>query len=215
MTATNPPESVIARTAISLEYASLRHAGHCPMGMYVVPSTASLFLWDAVFFVHQGYYADAILKFNLTFPPNYPERPPTVQFVTDIFHPLISQDGTFSLFPRFRPWRPKEHHVFDVLHWVKAAFKRHALDQIQADDCSNKEAYRLYHESTQSFAALAVQSASLAQSESALFDTGHPSLGGKVSNEITFHKLSPDKLWRQRGKLGVGGWDDEKPSVSA
>jgi len=37
---------------------------------------------------------------------------------------------------------PKEHHVFDVLHWVKAAFKKHALDQIQADDCSNKEAYR-------------------------------------------------------------------------
>jgi ubiquitin-protein ligase len=52
-----------------------------------------------------GYYADAILKFNLTFPPNYPERPPAVQFVTDIFHPLISQDGTFSLSPRFRPWR--------------------------------------------------------------------------------------------------------------
>ena len=52
-----------------------------------------------------GYYADAILKFNLTFPPNYPERPPTVQFVTDIFHPLISQDGTFGLSPRFRPWR--------------------------------------------------------------------------------------------------------------
>jgi hypothetical protein len=54
MTATNPPESVIARTAISLEYASLRHAGHCPLGMYVVPSTASLFVWDAAFFVHQG-----------------------------------------------------------------------------------------------------------------------------------------------------------------
>jgi ubiquitin-protein ligase len=215
MTATNPPESVIARTAISLEYASLRHAGHCPLGMYVVPSTASLFVWDAAFFVHQGYYADAILKFNLTFPPNYPERPPAVQFVTDIFHPLISQDGTFSLSPRFRPWRPKEHHVFDVLHWVKAAFKKHALDQIKADDCSNKEAYRLYHESTQSFAALAVQSASLSQSESALFDTDHPSLVGKVFNEITFHKLSPDELRRQQGKLGVGGWDDKKPSVSA
>ena len=53
-----------------------------------------------------GYYADSILKFRLIFPPNYPERPPTVQFVTDVFHPLVSQqDGTFNLAPRFRPWR--------------------------------------------------------------------------------------------------------------
>lgn len=53
-----------------------------------------------------GYYTDSILKFRLTFPSNYPERPPVVQFLTDVFHPLISQqDGTFNLAPRFRPWR--------------------------------------------------------------------------------------------------------------
>jgi hypothetical protein len=38
--------------------------------------------------------------------------------------------------------RPKENHVFDVLHWVKTAFKKHALDQIKESDCLNKEAYR-------------------------------------------------------------------------
>lgn len=38
--------------------------------------------------------------------------------------------------------RPKEHHVFDVLHWVKAAFKKHALDEIKEADCLNKEAFR-------------------------------------------------------------------------
>jgi hypothetical protein len=38
--------------------------------------------------------------------------------------------------------RPKEHHVFDVLHWVKAAFKKHALDGIKDSDCLNKEAFR-------------------------------------------------------------------------
>jgi len=46
--------SVLARTAVSLEYASLRHTGHCPLGIYVVPSASNLLVWDAVFFVHQG-----------------------------------------------------------------------------------------------------------------------------------------------------------------
>lgn len=41
-------------------------------------------------------------------------------------------------------FRPKDHHVFDVLHWIKAAFKKHALDEIKEIDCLNKEAFRLY-----------------------------------------------------------------------
>jgi hypothetical protein len=46
--------SPVTRTAISLEYASLRHSQHCPLGIYVVPSAETLLVWDAVFFVHQG-----------------------------------------------------------------------------------------------------------------------------------------------------------------
>lgn len=38
--------------------------------------------------------------------------------------------------------RPKEHHVFDVLHFLKTAFKKHALDGIKESDCLNKEAFR-------------------------------------------------------------------------
>lgn len=119
--ATVPP---VTRTAVALEYASLRYQEHCPLGMYVVPTAESIMIWEAVLFVHQGmavsilralpaimclhagYYADSVLKFRLTFPTNYPERPPVVQFMTDVFHPLISQkSGVFNLAPRFRPWR--------------------------------------------------------------------------------------------------------------
>lgn len=46
--------SPVTRTAVSLEYASLRHSLHCPLGIYVVPSAESLLVWHAVFFVHQG-----------------------------------------------------------------------------------------------------------------------------------------------------------------
>jgi len=201
--------TALARTAVALEYASLRHAGHCPLGMYVMPSPDNLLVWDAVFFVHQGYYADSILKFRLTFPTNYPDRPPAVQFITDVFHPLISQqDGSFNLAPRFRPWRPKEHHIFDVLHWIKAAFKKHALDEIRDVDCFNKEAYRLYHDTTSSFAALATQSSVLSQSASALFDRDHPSMAGKGSHSIQFRELEPEQLQALRTRIGLKEWDD-------
>ncbi|KAJ8456617.1 hypothetical protein ONZ51_g12013 [Trametes cubensis] len=198
--------------------------------MYITPSPDNLMVWDAVFFVHQGYYTDSILKFRLIFPSNYPEQPPTVQFLTDVFHPLISQqDGTFNLAPRFRPWRPKEHHVFDVLHWVKAAFKKHALDDVKEADCFNKEAYRyephplisfpatavltqllrrLYHDTTSSFAALATQSSMLSQSASALFDKDHPSMAGKGSHSMQFKELKPDQLDALRKKLGLQDWED-------
>lgn len=180
--------------------------------MYVVPSPETLMVWDAVFFVHQGYYADAILKFRLTFPNNYPESPPTVQFVAEdvVFHPLVSHSGIFNLAPRFRPWRPKEHRVFDVLHWIKAAFKKHALDEIRESDCLNKEAYRLYHESTSSFASLATQSSLLSQSAPALFDRDHPSLKGQPRDAMPFRELAPDQLQLGRTKLGLKEWL-EKP----
>lgn len=115
-------DTIIARTAVSLEYASLRNSGHCPLGIYVVPTSTNILVWDAVFFIHRGeffaatlfptlsipfagYYADSILKFRLTFPNNYPESAPAVLFITDVFHPLISQTGSFNISPRFRPWR--------------------------------------------------------------------------------------------------------------
>ncbi|GBE79617.1 putative protein crossbronx [Sparassis crispa] len=202
------PSPALTRTAVALEYAALLHAGHCPLGMYVTPSPDNLLVWDAVFFVHQGYYTDSILKFRLTFPPTYPDRPPAVHFLTDVFHPLVSQQGgTFNLAPRFRPWRPKEHHVFDVLHWIKAAFKKHALDEVKEADCLNKEAYR-YHDTTSSFAALATQSSMLSQSASALFDRDHPSMAGKGTHSIQFRELKPEQLATLRARVGLKEWDD-------
>ncbi|KAF9058273.1 hypothetical protein BJ165DRAFT_1605880 [Panaeolus papilionaceus] len=64
------------------------------------------------------------------------------------------------------------------LHSIKMSFKKHTLDRIQDSDCYNKEAFRLFRDSTSSFANLAAQSAQLSSSDSVLFDTvtddGHP-----------------------------------------
>jgi len=164
--------SPVTRAAISIEYASLRHDKHCPTGVYVTPSTESVLIWDAVLFVHKGDYAGSVFKFVMTFPNNYPDRPPTVRFVTDVFHPLVaSQTGMLNLTARFRPWRPKEHHVHDILYFVKTAFKERALGKLNEMDVVNKEAFKLYTENRSSFAALAQQSSQLSQSPSALYDT--------------------------------------------
>jgi hypothetical protein len=48
------PPSVDLLTLVGREYANLRNQSHCPLGMYIVPSVASLLLWDGVFFVHKG-----------------------------------------------------------------------------------------------------------------------------------------------------------------
>ncbi|KAF8076361.1 UBC-like protein [Lyophyllum atratum] len=211
-TAESAPKTIsaVTRTAVSLEYASIRHNQHCPLGMYVVPSVENLLVWDGVFFVHQGYYADAILKFRIIFPSDYPERQPSVQFVTDIFHPLIaSQAGNFNMAPRFRPWRPKENHIFDVLHYIKAAFKKQAIDGFKESDCLNKDAFHRYHNSTSSFAALATQSSLLSKSASALFDSDHPSMTEKVSEGINFRELTKAQLQKCREGLGLKEWAEE------
>ncbi|PVG02692.1 UBC-like protein [Serendipita vermifera] len=198
--------SAATLSAISFEYASVRHPSHCPLGIYVQPSSSSLLVWDGVFFVHKGYYSGAILKFRLSFPSNYPEKAPQVHFVTDVFHPLVSQrDGLFSLTPRIPTWRPREHHVFDVLFWLKSAFKQHALDQLKEKDCLNKEAYR-YRESTASFSALANQSSLLSQSDHALYDQDYPSLTGKRQQGFLFQEAKPEVLQSLREQLGLKEW---------
>ncbi|KAH8830782.1 UBC-like protein [Flagelloscypha sp. PMI_526] len=202
--------SPVTRTAIALEYASLRNQKHCPLGMYVLPLKENILEWDCILFVHQGYYANAILKFKLLFPTDYPERPPGVQFITDVFHPLVGQDGRFSYGPRLRPWRPKEHHAFDVLHWIKACFKKQALDELKEEQCLNKEAYR-YHTALQSFSALATQTTSLSQSEPALYDPDYPPMGGGTRNGLFFKRISPEALAKTRTALGLRDWTVDEP----
>jgi len=182
--------------------------------MYVVPFVDHPSIWDAVLFIHQGYYTDSILRFRLTFPGNYPEQPPTIHFITDVFHPLIShQDGTFNLSAKFNPWRPNEHHVYDILYHIKGSFKKHTLDQIKESDCLNKEAFRLYHDTTSSFAALATQSSMLSQTASALFDQDHPSMANTKGppHSLVFRELTPEQSSALRARLGLQEWDDAPP----
>lgn len=44
----------------------------------------------------QGPYANAVLRFQIDFPDEYPHTPPTVTFLSDVFHPLVTPLTTHS-----------------------------------------------------------------------------------------------------------------------
>ncbi|KAL3467468.1 hypothetical protein BJX64DRAFT_143027 [Aspergillus heterothallicus] len=84
----------LRRHQLLQEYASLKHAA--PPGVYVSLSPGDPTLWACVIFVRSGPYASAVLRFQIRFPPTYPDRPPLVTFSTDVFHPLIVPLTTYT-----------------------------------------------------------------------------------------------------------------------
>ena len=43
-----------------------------------------------------GPYAPAILRFHISFPSDYPTLPPSITFISDIFHPLVAPLTTYT-----------------------------------------------------------------------------------------------------------------------
>ncbi|KAI9610541.1 hypothetical protein H4Q26_006684 [Puccinia striiformis f. sp. tritici PST-130] len=139
----------MSKLEISLEYASLRLPGHCPLGVWVIPSPDDIHHWCGTLFIHRGYYAGGIYKFTITSHETIHlinKRPN--QFQTDCFHPLIDQSnqGSFNLSLKFPNWLPHENFICNLLYYLKSCFKRPGLESIIAsgDDsiAYNKHAFR-------------------------------------------------------------------------
>ncbi|KAK0514675.1 hypothetical protein JMJ35_003292 [Cladonia borealis] len=77
-----------------LEYASLKET--CPEGIYLSLKPGSPAQWSGVLFVRKGPYAPAILRFHISFPTDYPTLPPSITFISDIFHPLVAPLTTYT-----------------------------------------------------------------------------------------------------------------------
>ncbi|GAA5826077.1 hypothetical protein JCM3770_000978 [Rhodotorula araucariae] len=193
-----------ARHEALLEFSALGQADHLPTGMYVFPSEPTR--WNGVLFLHRGYFAGAILHFTLTLPSSYPSSPPQITFDSPIFHPLIDpSSGRMRLDWRFPAWRPREDCIALVLHAVKGAFKRKALEGVREALCANVEAYHLYREQTAVFARLAGQSARLSSAPSALYAPPPARSEGAPVTPIRFRPLEAgeeDKLRAEIERLG-------------
>ncbi|KAI7818632.1 ubiquitin-conjugating enzyme/RWD-like protein [Gamsiella multidivaricata] len=164
------------RYELMIEFTNLRNPHHCPSGLYVMPAADNMNLWFGTLFIHKGYYRNAVFKFQLVIPADYPDRRPTVRFLSDMWHPLIDNQGQLALQYQFPQWRPHRDYLFHVLHFVKAAFKKCVLDTIV-----EKQANKI-------FAKLAQQRAQLSITESSLYDN-YPS-----NNSIKFSPLSDEEF---------------------
>ncbi|KAA8570354.1 hypothetical protein EYC84_002651 [Monilinia fructicola] len=85
--------STVRKQHLLVEFSSLKYA--CPHGVFMSLTPGDPTLWSGVLFVRKGPYAPSILRFQISFPPQYPALPPLITFSTDIFHPLITPLTTY------------------------------------------------------------------------------------------------------------------------
>ncbi|KAJ2714255.1 hypothetical protein H4R19_001824 [Coemansia spiralis] len=132
----------LRRCELQIELMNLGPQGHALRGMYVMPSLASINVWHGVMFVKRGYWHDAVVRFSIDIPREYPRAHPVFTLTTPVSHPLVRlDDGRFALEQQFPQWTPYTDCIFHALHYLKNAFKNRVLKQLQSRDCYNIDAY--------------------------------------------------------------------------
>jgi ubiquitin-conjugating enzyme E2 A len=67
----------------------------------------NLFVWNATIFGPENTpWEGGIFSLKLTFPEDYPSKPPKVKFTTEIFHPNVYGDGSLCLDIIQDKWSP-------------------------------------------------------------------------------------------------------------
>jgi ubiquitin-protein ligase len=107
---------------LTTEYKGLKTSA--PSGVYVAPSFNNLRTWCGFIVVHQGWYKDAVFKFVMEFPDEYPDAPPRVHFLSKVYHPFVHMRTMelhlgWALKPR---WSASKHSVLFVLKRLKKMF---------------------------------------------------------------------------------------------
>lgn len=57
----------------------------------------NVFHWKVIISPDVALYRGALLQAELSFPTNYPDKPPKFKFITEMFHPNIFPDGTVCI----------------------------------------------------------------------------------------------------------------------
>ncbi|PAV57481.1 hypothetical protein WR25_26894 [Diploscapter pachys] len=69
-----------------------------PAGVSGAPTEDNILAWEAIIFGPQDTpFEDGTFKLSLEFTEEYPNKPPTVKFISKMFHPNVYADGSICL----------------------------------------------------------------------------------------------------------------------
>ncbi len=115
-------------------------------GIFASPQQNNILIWEAVIFgPDDTQWEGGSFKLLLEFSEEYPTKPPSVKFLSNMFHPNIYADGKICLDILTNQWTP----IYDV-HTVLTSIQSLLTDP-NPDSPANAEAARLYTENIQEY----------------------------------------------------------------
>uniref|UniRef100_A0A183CDT9 E2 ubiquitin-conjugating enzyme n=1 Tax=Globodera pallida TaxID=36090 RepID=A0A183CDT9_GLOPA len=117
-----------------------------PAGVSGAPTEESIMHWEAVIFGPQDTpFEDGTFKLSLEFTEEYPNKPPTVKFVSKMFHPNVYADGSICLDILQNQWSPT-YDVAAILTSIQSL-----LDEPNPNSPANSLAAQLYQENRREY----------------------------------------------------------------
>jgi len=115
-------------------------------GIFASPLNDDVLTWEAVIFgPDDSPWEGGTFKLLLEFTEEYPTKPPSIKFITNMYHPNIYSDGKICLDILTNQWSP----IYDV-HTVLTSIQS-LLSDPNPDSPANAEAARLYTENVQEY----------------------------------------------------------------
>lgn len=158
-------------------------------GIYVIPSLKTSLCWFGVFFVREGYYEGAVLRFSILLPSKFPDDTeiPRLIFQNDVFHPLVCPyTGTLDITGAFPTWKIGDDHIWHVLKYLQLAFVDPWEVLQMSPSAWNKEAADLLAQNRAEFIARA--NLTVSQSKEHVYD--EPT--SDDPHYIVFEKFNPE-----------------------
>lgn len=123
-----------------------RLASDPPVGISGSPNNDNIMIWNAVIFGPPDTpFEDGSFRLTLTFSEAYPNKPPTVRFVSKMFHPNIYHNGELCLDILQNRWSPT-YDVAAVLTSVQSL-----LNDPNPSSPANVEAAQLFKENIKEY----------------------------------------------------------------
>uniref|UniRef100_A0A8C9EJ56 Ubiquitin conjugating enzyme E2 A n=1 Tax=Pavo cristatus TaxID=9049 RepID=A0A8C9EJ56_PAVCR len=100
---------------------------------------------QSAFCAQQWIYKHGTFKLTIEFTEEYPNKPPTVRFVSKMFHPNVYADGSICLDILQNRWSPT-YDVSSILTSIQSL-----LDEPNPNSPANSQAAQLYQENKREY----------------------------------------------------------------